>query len=140
MNPVVLSSYSTAHGQIAQASPPPPRAATVIGAGIVGACIALSLQRAGVQVTLLDAMAPGSLASFGNAGLISVDSCIPISLPGMLWQTPRWLLDPDEELVFVYFSDRTISVFENKRDRLPVPSFAKSLQLTVGELFSWLEE
>ncbi|WP_055076297.1 Uma2 family endonuclease [Pseudanabaena sp. 'Roaring Creek'] len=51
-----------------------------------------------------------------------------------------WLLDPDEELVFVYFSDRTIAVFENKSDRLPVPSFAASFQLTVGELFSWLED
>ena len=51
-----------------------------------------------------------------------------------------WLLDPDEELVFVYFSDRTIAVFENKSDRLPVPSFAVSFQLTVGELFSWLED
>ena len=51
-----------------------------------------------------------------------------------------WLLDPDEELLFVYFSDRTIAVFENKSDRLPVPSFAASFQLTVGELFSWLEE
>lgn len=51
-----------------------------------------------------------------------------------------WLLDPDEELVFVYFSDRTIAVFENKSDRLPVPSFAESFQLTVGELFSWLED
>jgi Uma2 family endonuclease len=51
-----------------------------------------------------------------------------------------WLLDPDEELVFVYFSDRTIAVFENKSDRLPVLSFAESFQLTVGELFSWLEE
>ena len=51
-----------------------------------------------------------------------------------------WLLDPDEELVFVYFSDRTIAVFETKSDRLPVPSFAQSFQLTVGELFSWLED
>lgn len=67
---------------------------TVIGAGVVGACIALSLQRAGCQVTLIDALQPGSGASYGNAGLISVDSCLPISLPGMVWQTPRWLLDP----------------------------------------------
>ncbi len=51
-----------------------------------------------------------------------------------------WLLDPDEELVFIYFSDRRIAVFENKSDRLPVPSFAQSFQLTVGELFSWLED
>lgn len=51
-----------------------------------------------------------------------------------------WLLDPDEELVFVCFSDRRIAVFENKSDRLPVPSFAASFQLTVGALFSWLED
>jgi len=51
-----------------------------------------------------------------------------------------WLLDPEEELVFVYFSDRRIAVFENKSDRLPVPSFAASFQLTVGELFGWLDE
>lgn len=50
-----------------------------------------------------------------------------------------WLLDPDEELVFVYFSDRTIAVFENKGDRLPMPAFAELFQLTVGQLFSWLE-
>ncbi|NEQ34004.1 MAG: Uma2 family endonuclease [Leptolyngbya sp. SIO4C5] len=50
-----------------------------------------------------------------------------------------WLIDPDEELVFVYFSDRPIAVFENASDRLPVPTFAEPFTLTVGELFSWLE-
>ena len=50
-----------------------------------------------------------------------------------------WLVDPDEELVFIYFSDRTIAVFKNKGDRLPVPVFAELFQLTVGQLFSWLK-
>ena len=67
---------------------------TVVGAGVVGACVAWNLQGAGCQVTLVDPLPPGSETSFGNAGLISVDSCIPISLPGMAWQAPRWLLDP----------------------------------------------
>lgn len=66
----------------------------VIGAGIVGLCAALFLQRAGLQVTVCDPLPPGSGASFGNAGLISVDSCVPIALPGMLRQVPRWLSDP----------------------------------------------
>lgn len=65
----------------------------VLGAGIVGACVALVLQRAGARVILIDSLPPGSETSYGNAGLISVDSCIPISLPGMVWQLPRWLLD-----------------------------------------------
>lgn len=64
----------------------------VLGAGIVGACVALVLKRAGAKVMLMDSLPPGSETSYGNAGLISVDSCIPISLPGMVWQAPRWLL------------------------------------------------
>jgi Uma2 family endonuclease len=50
-----------------------------------------------------------------------------------------WLIVPDEEIVFVYFSDRTLVIFEGKDEILPVPVFAEGLQLTVGELFSWLE-
>jgi Uma2 family endonuclease len=58
-----------------------------------------------------------------------------------------WLIDPDEELVFVYLAhdpadkleQPRISVFEAKEDLLPVPEFAKSFQLTVGQLFDWLE-
>lgn len=51
-----------------------------------------------------------------------------------------WVIDPDEEGVFVYFSDRTIRFFEVAEQRLPVPAFASHFQLTVGELFSWLVE
>jgi Uma2 family endonuclease len=51
-----------------------------------------------------------------------------------------WLIDPAEKLVFVYFADRTLAVFEGSGDRLPVPAFAESFSLTVGQLFSWLEE
>ena len=58
-----------------------------------------------------------------------------------------WLIDPDEELVFVYLADpqgapgnQTISVFEQPDALLPVPGFAESFQLTVGQLFSWLED
>jgi Uma2 family endonuclease len=51
-----------------------------------------------------------------------------------------WLIDPEEELVFVYLADRTISVYEEKEDLLPVPGFAASFRLTVDRLFSWLED
>ncbi|MDZ8054350.1 MAG: Uma2 family endonuclease [Aulosira sp. ZfuVER01] len=51
-----------------------------------------------------------------------------------------WLIDPEEELVFVYFSDRTLAVFEEESDCLPVPSFAESFSLTIGQIFSWLTE
>jgi hypothetical protein len=39
----------------------------------------------------------------------------------------------------VYFRDRTLAIFEDKSAVLPVPDFAEGLQLTVGQLFSWLE-
>lgn len=51
-----------------------------------------------------------------------------------------WLIDPEEKLVFVYFADRTLAVFDVPSDRIPVPAFAESFSLTVGQLFSWLEE
>jgi Uma2 family endonuclease len=50
-----------------------------------------------------------------------------------------WLIDPNEEIVFVYFRDRTLAIFEDKSAVLPVPNFAEGFQLTVGQLFSWLE-
>lgn len=59
-----------------------------------------------------------------------------------------WLIDPDEELVFIYLAhdpadklaQPRISVFEAKEDLLPVPEFAKLFQLTVGQLFDWLAD
>ncbi|WP_310410138.1 Uma2 family endonuclease [Chamaesiphon sp. OTE_8_metabat_110] len=51
-----------------------------------------------------------------------------------------WLIDPEEELIFVYFEDRTLAVFEEKDNLLPVPEFAAAFKLTVGELFGWLAD
>ena len=69
--------------------------ATVIGAGIVGICCALSLIEKGVRVRLIDRDEPGQGASYGNAGVISPWSCIPQSMPGIWKNVPKWLLDPE---------------------------------------------
>lgn len=69
-------------------------AVVVVGAGIVGATCALTLQRRGHQVTLVDRDQPGMGCSFGNGGAISPDFCVPMSMPGMLGRVPRWLTDP----------------------------------------------
>ena len=76
-----------------------PRQLVVVGAGIVGLCSALSLQRAGAAVTILDPLPPGMGASFGNAGFLSADQNVPLALPGMWRQVPGWLLDPLGPLV-----------------------------------------
>jgi glycine/D-amino acid oxidase-like deaminating enzyme len=72
-----------------------PRRVTVIGAGIVGICCALYLQREGHTVTVLDPAPPGEGgASFGNSGIIAIDHCVPNAHPGIVWEVPGYLLDP----------------------------------------------
>jgi len=73
---------------------PDGRTVVVVGAGIVGATCALTLQLRGHQVTLVDRGEPGMGCSFGNGGAISPDFCVPMSMPGMLGRVPRWLTDP----------------------------------------------
>ena len=66
----------------------------MIGAGVAGLSTALYLQRAGVATTVIDPLPPAGGASFGNAGLLSPDTAVPIALPGMLRKVPGWLLNP----------------------------------------------
>jgi D-amino-acid dehydrogenase len=76
----------------------PDRDVTVIGAGIVGVCCALYLQREGFQVRLIDRGGPGEGASFGNAGNLGFASCVPMAMPGVLKKVPRMLFDADAPL------------------------------------------
>jgi len=66
----------------------------VVGAGIVGVCCALYLQRDGHRVTLLDRQAPGEGCSFGNAGMLESNAVAPVATPGLLRQLPHLLTNP----------------------------------------------
>ena len=70
----------------------------VIGAGIVGACIAHALSKRGASVTLIDREDPGHGCSFGNSGAISPGSVVPLAMPGILATLPRMLRDPESPL------------------------------------------
>jgi Uma2 family endonuclease len=48
-----------------------------------------------------------------------------------------WLVDPAEETVFVYSPKQEIQVFDELTAKLPI-SF-EQLELSVGELFAWLQ-
>ncbi|CAM5761505.1 amino acid dehydrogenase [Labrys miyagiensis] len=76
------------------------RHVTVVGAGIVGICSANYLLKQGFEVEIIDPTVPGSedQCSYGNAGGICPGSCIPNSMPGVLWNVPRWLMDPEGPL------------------------------------------
>ena len=65
----------------------------VVGAGIIGCCIAHALQVRGASVTLFDRDEPGSGCSYGNSGAISESSVAPLALPGVLSSIPAMLLD-----------------------------------------------
>lgn len=68
----------------------------VIGAGIVGLCAALEIQRSGHRVLLVEPAEPGGRhsASYGNATWINPGAIMPISLPGLWRKVPGFLLDP----------------------------------------------
>lgn len=51
-----------------------------------------------------------------------------------------WLIDPEEQSVFVYLPHQAATFYEEPEAQLPVPEFAKDFSLTVKELFGWLIE
>ncbi|NEQ19392.1 MAG: Uma2 family endonuclease [Microcoleus sp. SIO2G3] len=51
-----------------------------------------------------------------------------------------WLIDPQEQSVFVYLRNQQPVVLDEAKALILVPEFASELKLTVGELFSWLLE
>lgn len=49
-----------------------------------------------------------------------------------------WLIDPEEQTVFVYRPKQATEVFDDPEALLPMPPFVDELRLTVKELFAWL--
>jgi D-amino-acid dehydrogenase len=68
--------------------------AVVVGAGMIGVCCALFLQRDGFSVTLIDRQGPGEGASYGNGSMLTCEAVVPIQTPGIVWRVPAMLLDP----------------------------------------------
>ena len=66
----------------------------VVGAGIVGLCVARAMVREGHGVTVIDRDPAGDKASFGNAGGLGITEILPAAAPGLIWQVPQWLADP----------------------------------------------
>ncbi len=66
----------------------------VVGGGIIGLSIALTVQANGTDVLLVDRNEIGSGASLGNAGHIATEQVFPIADPSVLKSIPKMLLDP----------------------------------------------
>jgi len=57
----------------------------VLGAGIVGVSAAIAARQRGLSVLLVDRREPGSETSYGNAGVLSSGSILPLNKPS-LWR------------------------------------------------------
>lgn len=71
-----------------------PQDIVVIGAGIIGASIALALQAQGRDVLILDRGDGKQRASEMNAGAFAFTDIVPLATPGIMRKAPKWLLDP----------------------------------------------
>ena len=63
----------------------------VIGAGVIGLTIALTLADEGRRVVIIDPEMPGSGASHGNAGTVADYATTPVGTPDVLRALPRLL-------------------------------------------------
>ncbi|MFM0551256.1 FAD-binding oxidoreductase [Paraburkholderia sediminicola] len=70
----------------------------VLGAGIVGVCIAVHLQKRGHRVALVDRKLPGNETSFGNAGLIQREGVYPYAFPRELGTLMRYARNRSPEV------------------------------------------
>ena len=67
----------------------------VVGAGVIGACSAYYLRKAGYDVTIVDQAAFGQACSHGNCGLISPSHALPLAMPGAVAKTLPMMFKKD---------------------------------------------
>src|ERR1700736_6790138 len=63
----------------------------VLGAGSVGVSAAYAARQRGLQVILVDRREPGSETSYGNAGILSSGSILPLNKPSLWSALPSYL-------------------------------------------------
>ncbi|QOZ35696.1 FAD-binding oxidoreductase [Bradyrhizobium sp. CCBAU 53421] len=63
----------------------------VLGAGMVGVSAGLAARQRGLSVVIVDRREPGCETSYGNAGIISSGSILPLNTPSLLKNLPKYL-------------------------------------------------
>jgi D-amino-acid dehydrogenase len=79
----------------------------VIGAGIVGICCGLYLQRAGFAVTILDRDGPGETTSFGSAGNLGGNA--HFAIPNIVRKLPGMLLNRNHPMALLWRDAPTLA-------------------------------
>ena len=75
----------------------------VVGAGIIGVCVAHFLKKNGHEVLLYDQHDPGTQTSFGNAGLFAYHECVTVNSPQLWKNLPSMLFSKNSPLVVDWF-------------------------------------
>jgi D-amino-acid dehydrogenase len=70
------------------------RDVTIIGAGIIGICVAARLAEAGHAVTIIDRTGICAETSSGNAAGLAFTDILPMAHKGMIRKVPGWIMDP----------------------------------------------
>jgi D-amino-acid dehydrogenase len=70
----------------------------VLGAGIVGVSAAFAARQRGLSVILVDRREPGSETSYGNAGILSSGSILPLNQPSLWSALPTYLTNRNAAL------------------------------------------
>ena len=95
-------------------------------------------------MTLVDRLDPGTGTSYGNAGLIQIDSVVPIATPGILRAVPGMLLDPTGPLVVRWRYLHRIAPWLAQFVRAASPSSVERISVALASLLdrsndAWLE-
>jgi D-amino-acid dehydrogenase len=67
------------------------KSVVVVGGGVVGACCAYYLAKAGRQVTIVDRGRFGAGCSHANCGYVCPSHILPLAAPGAIWSTLKTL-------------------------------------------------
>ncbi len=75
-----------------------PGRVVVVGGGVVGACSAYYLAKAGFGVTILDRAKFGAACSHANCGYVCPSHVLPLAVPGAIWSTLKTLFHRNSPL------------------------------------------
>jgi D-amino-acid dehydrogenase len=70
----------------------------VLGAGIVGTSVGIAARQRGLSVVIIDRREPGSETSYGNAGILSSGSILPLNKPSLWRALPGYLANTSSAL------------------------------------------
>jgi D-hydroxyproline dehydrogenase len=108
----------------------------IIGAGVVGLCIAKTLCEAGHTVTLIDPAIPGAGASHGNAGTIADYAVMPVGTPDVLRNLPSLLFDKNSPLAIRRAALPGLIPWLARFARQSLPAAARRNALAIAQLLT----